>query len=82
LAVATTLETRADVMTRLEGEPVEGSTESKETVKKMPIAVADVRSMLAAANHSELPRERADLLLNAAEGVLRFKQSATAPGSD
>jgi hypothetical protein len=74
--------TRAEVMTRLNGEPAEGSMESKGTVANTPIAVEDIRSMLAAANRSERPSERADLLLDAAEEVLRFKQLATAPGSD
>ena len=74
--------TRADVMSCLEDETVEGSMESKETGKKMPVTAEDIRSTLAAANRSDRPSERADLLLDAAEEVLRFKQSATAPGSD
>jgi cell division septum initiation protein DivIVA len=74
--------TRAETMGYLEAEAAKGSTEPKEIVTKMPLAIEDIRSMLAAANRSDRPREKADLLLNVAEEVLRFRQSATPPGGD
>lgn len=73
---------RAEVMSHLEAESVEGLTDSKEAVKEMPLAVEDIRSLLAAANRAEHPRERADLLLNAAGEILRLNRSATVPASD
>lgn len=63
---------RAEVISRLEGEPPCVSKDTKETSSKKPIAVEDIRTMHAAANRSGDPREKVNLLLNVAELVLEY----------